>query len=95
MSQNDGIIVYPDYDITTSTCDQLRDELLKSFQDGIHHITIDFKKVNIIDSTGLSVLISAHNSLKKDGERLKLVNVSDNILKLLSITRLDKHFTVN
>ena len=84
MSQSNEITVQPDYDIVTSKCDVLRDELLKSIQDGIKNIAIDLKKVNIVDSTGLSVLISAHNSLKKEGESLKLMNVSDNILKLLA-----------
>ncbi|KAA3617633.1 MAG: anti-sigma factor antagonist [Calditrichaeota bacterium] len=94
MSQVSELVVQPDYDIVTSKCDDLRDKLRKSFKDGVKQITIDLNNVNIVDSTGLSVLISAHNSLKKEGESLKLVNVSENILKLLAITRLDKHFAI-
>jgi len=94
MSKNNKKTVSPDYDIVTAKVDVLRDELLKSFQDGIKQITIDLKKVKIVDSSGLSVFIATHNSLKKEGEKLKLVNVSENILKLLAITRLDKHFEI-
>jgi len=90
----DAVTFQPDYDIITTKCDQLKDELLKSLQDGAKNITIDLNDVNIVDSTGLSVLISTHNSLKKTGEALELKNVSDNILKLLAITRLDKHFKI-
>jgi len=95
MSENQAKTFHPDYDIVTSKCDILKEELLKSFSEGTKQITIDLDKVSVVDSTGLSVLISAHNSLKKSGETLQLVNVSENILKLLSITRLDKHFRIS
>ena len=95
MSQNESKIFHPDYDIVTSKCDVLKEELLKSFNDGAKQITIDLNKVSIVDSTGLSVLISTHNSLKQNGEVLELINVSENIQKLLSITRLDKHFRIS
>ncbi len=92
MSQS--IILQPDYDITVTSSDTLRDELLRHIQAGSKHIIIDFSSVKIVDSTGLSVLISAHNSIK-DENPLELVNVSEDIRKLLAITRLDKHFKVN
>lgn len=95
MSKTELVTFQPDYDIVTSKCDVLKEELLKSFNDGVKQITIDLNKVNVVDSTGLSVLISAHNSLKKSGEALTLINVSENIQKLLAITRLDKHFKIN
>ncbi|RMH65002.1 MAG: anti-sigma factor antagonist [Calditrichaeota bacterium] len=92
MSQ--AITIQPDYDITVSKSDTLRDELLRHIQAGEKHIVIDFSSVQIIDSTGLSVLISAHNTIKEE-HPLELVNVSDDIKKLLAITRLDKHFKIN
>jgi stage II sporulation protein AA (anti-sigma F factor antagonist) len=95
MSENEAKIFHPDYDIVTSKCDILKEELLKSFHEGITQTTIDLDKVSVVDSTGLSVLISAHNSLKKNGHTLELINVSENIQKLLSITRLDKHFRIS
>ncbi len=88
------ITIQPDYNITVSSSDVLKDELLRHIRDGADHIVVDFSKVKIIDSTGLSVLISTHNTIK-DKHPLELVNVSDDIKKLLAITRLDKHFQVN
>lgn len=90
----ESVTFHPEEDIITSKCEKLKDDLLKSINDGAKKITIDLNDVKIVDSTGLSVLISAHNSLKKVGESLALTNVSDNILKLLAITRLDKHFNI-
>jgi anti-anti-sigma factor len=57
-------------------------------------MAVDLEEVKMIDSSGLGVLIAAHNSLQKLGARLELLNVSDDIRKLLQNMRLDKHFTI-
>ncbi len=87
------IMIQPDYNITAATSDRLKEELTRAIHEGKNNIVIDFKDVNLIDSTGLSILISAHNSVK-DVHPLALQNVSDDIKRLLTITRLDKHFQV-
>lgn len=94
MENSGNIIVAPDYDIVSATSDRLKEELLSIISNGSKAITVDMEKISIVDSTGLSVLISTHNSLKKEGNSLELKNVSDNIKKLLAITRLDKHFVI-
>lgn len=94
MSQSEKIIIEPDYDIVSLNSNNLKDQILQHLKDGAQQILIDLNQVNLVDSTGLSVMIAVHNSLKKLGNSLELANVSDDILKLLKITRLDKHFVI-
>ena len=55
---------------------------------------MDLDGVELIDSIGMGLLIAAHNSLMKNGGKLKVVNPSEDILRLLRTMRLDKHFEV-
>ena len=92
--KTDAVTITPENDITLSNAKQLKQQLQKAIQQGALAITLDLIHVKVVDSSGLSVFIAASNSLKNSGGRLELINVAENILKLLKITRLDKHFSV-
>ena len=92
--KTDAVTITPENDITLSNAKQLKQQLQKAIQQGALSITLDLIHVKVVDSSGLSVFIAASNSLKNSGGRLELINVAENILKLLKITRLDKHFSV-
>lgn len=87
--------ITPDQDILSSNRDVLRDELNQLISDGMKHLVLDLKKVNRIDSSGLSVLIAAYNSLKTVEGALDLVNVNDTIKKLLTLTRFDRYISIS
>ncbi|MEI8216136.1 MAG: STAS domain-containing protein [Eubacteriales bacterium] len=53
-------------------------------------IMLNFQELYYIDSTGLGIIIGAYKKLKENGNILKIQNPKKNILKLLSITSLDK-----
>ena len=81
-------------DIIASMADDFRKKLRKLVKDGIKDLTIDLRGVEKIDSVGLGVLIAAHNSLKDVGGKLKIKNVSGDIVDLMKTMRLDQHFEV-
>ncbi len=87
--------VIPEADIVASEVQNFRSELLSLINDKVEQITVDLNNVEIIDSSGIGVFISTQNSLKKLNGALKVVNVSNDILKMLKIMRLDKHFEVS
>jgi anti-sigma B factor antagonist len=96
ITQGEGqTTVLPSADIVAGEVKNFRAELLKILEDGSKNITVDLSEVQMIDSSGIGVFISAQNSLKKNGGALKLVNVSSDIAKMFKIMRLDKHFEVN
>ena len=57
-------------------------------------LLIDMADVNIINSSGLGMLISAYSHLKKANKEVKLINVPGKVLKLLQITQFDKIFKI-
>ncbi len=90
----DTIIVKPGQDIVSSMADDFKTELKGLVDKGAKEITMDMEKVEMIDSIGMGLLIAAHNSLVKNGGRLRIINCSTDILGLLRTMRLDKHFEV-
>lgn len=96
MSQTDmqGLVVLTG-DVVASSAEALRDRLREAMASSPTALTLDLAAVALVDSVGLGLLIAAHNSLSKGGGRLCLVNVSEDIRKLLRAMRLDRHFQVN
>lgn len=86
--------VRPNGDVVASSADELRTELKKLVGDGTSEVTLDMTGVGVVDSIGLGLLISTHNSLAKAGGNLCVVNASQDIQELFRIMRLDRHFTV-
>ncbi len=90
----DKTILTPGNDIISSNTEDLKTNISTLVEDGVKELNFDLKNVEVVDSSGLSVLIAAQNSLKKVGGNLNLVNVSENIAKLFRMMRLDKHFGI-
>jgi anti-sigma B factor antagonist len=57
-------------------------------------IIIDLRDLEFMDSTGLSVLIRAHQQAQQSGYRLGIVNGSRQIRRLLSLTGVADRLTI-
>ncbi|MBN1904123.1 MAG: STAS domain-containing protein [Deltaproteobacteria bacterium] len=86
--------IKPGKDIAGSIVEELRLKLLKLINQDVNEVAIDMKGINMIDSTGLGVLIAARNSLDQAGGLLKLTNVSENIDNLLKMTGIDRYLNI-
>jgi anti-anti-sigma factor len=64
-------------------------------QDGVRELVVDLTGVQMVDSSGIGLLISAHNSLRKVGGRLAVVHASAEILELFQTMRMHQHFSVS
>ncbi len=58
----------------------------------VETVKIDMNDVNVINSSGLGMLISAYSQLKKAGKTMQLENVPSKVKKLLEITKFDRIF---
>jgi anti-sigma B factor antagonist len=67
----------------------LKERIDELVRDGRLQILVDLRDVPHLDSTELGRLIRAHLSVRQAGGRVRLCNVSERILVLLKITRLD------
>ncbi|MFQ6008387.1 MAG: STAS domain-containing protein [Candidatus Zixiibacteriota bacterium] len=77
----------------------LHDKLHEVLEAGKKKVVIDLSQVEWMNSTGLGILISTYTTLRNNDGELKLANVTDKILSLLTITKLvtvfDTHDSVD
>lgn len=85
----------PEGDLVASVVPRVRSLLREAVAAGLQHLVIDMSEVQMVDSAGLGLLISAHNSLKKNGGSLSVVQASADILELFTTMRIHQHFSVS
>lgn len=72
----------------------VRKELLEMVALGHRHLVIDLGEVTFIDSSGLSVLVSAHKAASKEQGSVALLNPSNNVRALIELTRMHEVFHI-
>jgi anti-anti-sigma factor len=87
-------VVHPAGDVVAASIGALRQEMQAMMSAGVRQMTVDLTDVRMIDSRGIGLLISAHNSLHKQGGTLAVVHASKDILDLLRTMRIHQHFSV-
>ena len=87
-------VIKPGKDINDSMVQGLREKILSFIGQGVKEIIMDFNGVVNIDSTGLGLLIAAHNSLSNVGGSLKIKNMHENINKFMQIINIDRHIEI-
>jgi len=87
--------VKPGIDIVASVAKDFRKKQMELIEDGITELTIDLTGTKMIDSVGIGVLITLHNTINQLDGKLIIINASKNIFKLFKTMRLDKHFEIN
>ena len=70
------------------------DAVNSSTENNIKLLIVDLNKVEIMNSSGLGMLVNALSTLKKNNIQLNLVAVPAKVMKLLQITQLDKVFKI-
>ena len=93
-TQGDLVMVKPEEDIVASMSQGFKEELESLLENGVRDITIDMTEVEMIDSIGMGLLIATHTKLSKEGGKLKVIHISNDLLSLFETMRLDKHFEV-
>ena len=94
VQDNGQVIITPEVDIVASQAPTLRATLWHAIEHGTTHIVVDLQHVEMVDSCGLGIFISAQNSLQAQGGKLTVMNVSEDLLRLFRLMRLDKHFAI-
>ena len=88
-------VISPDGDLVAARLPALRTKLREMVGSGTLHLTMDLAGTQMVDSTGIGLLISAHNSLKKAGGELKVIHASKDIFEFLRTMRMHQHFSVS
>jgi len=96
LSQKATTAIYkPEGDLVAAKLPALRQKLRELVASGVLHLTLDLTATQMVDSAGLGLLISAHNSLKKAGGALAVTHASKDILELFKTMRIQQHFSVS
>jgi anti-sigma B factor antagonist len=69
--------------------------LLEEIDDSVaKYVIIDAGAVQMMNSTGIGMLVNAHSNLTKKGLTMMIINVPNKIMKLFVMTHLDKVFKI-
>jgi anti-sigma B factor antagonist len=72
----------------------LEEELERVSESGADVVVVDLRELEFMDSTGLSVLVRAHQAAQEHGRRLGLVNGSQQVQRLLALTGVAERLTL-
>jgi anti-anti-sigma factor len=78
-----------------ATVADVRAALGEAIDAGIDDLLVDLHEVELVDATGLGVLVGAHRRADRVGRRLVLQRVPARIERLLLATRLHRVLTVD
>jgi anti-anti-sigma factor len=87
-------VVAFDGDLTSTTVLDVRPKLGALMSNGVRELVFDFGRTIFVDSSGIGMLLSAHNWLLKAGGRLEVIEASEEVVSLFRAMRLDKRFRV-
>ena len=87
-------VLKPLNDITASSTPELRTILKTLVSEGVRELEVDLNDVRVVDSSGIGLLVAAHNSLDRLSGKLMVTHVTEDLVELFKAFRLEKHFTI-
>lgn len=80
------------YSSTDTLKPALKEIITEGQSEGLRHVLVNMRAVGVVDSCGLSVLISLKKQVEQGGGKMALVGLNGMIQRLFAVTRLDKAF---
>lgn len=68
--------------------DELREAINDSIKANEKKLILNFNQVPYLDSTGLGEVVRSYTTLKKEGGMVKIINLTQKVHDLLSVTKL-------
>lgn len=68
--------------------DELREAINDSIKANEKKLLLNFDQVPYLDSTGLGEVVRSYTTLKKEGGMVKIINLTQKVRDLLSVTKL-------
>ncbi len=80
--------------IVAASIPELRARMRGMLEEGVRELVVDLNDVQMVDSSGIGLLMSAYNSLTKVGGRLAVIHASAELLELFRTLRMHQRFSV-
>ena len=77
-------------ELTLKSVPEVESALKKIVQEKQKSLMIDMRKLNYVDSSGLRLLVNYHHEISSNQGRLTLFSPSQNVKKVLELTRLSQ-----
>jgi anti-sigma B factor antagonist len=75
--------------------DQVRSQTEQLLESGQKNVAVNLGEVTQMDSSGLGVLLRAHNAYKQAGGKMKVYAVPKRVMQLFKMVRLDTIFDIS
>jgi anti-anti-sigma factor len=97
ITREDGkaLIRPTEEDVVSAWVPEYRSKMRGALAEGAREVVLDLTNVQMVDSTGIGLLIAAHNSLRKLGGHLAVIHASEEIRNLFQSMRIHQHFSVS
>jgi anti-anti-sigma factor len=93
-SQGNAAVVTVSGELDLRASPQLEERLTRAFDAGAELVILDLRQIEFMDSTGLRVLLSAHQRAHDSGRRFALVRGADQVERVLTLTGVRDLLTV-
>jgi anti-anti-sigma factor len=91
VDTDDSLVIYMVGECDIETVPELMDELSKAVKSG-KNVILDVHLLTYMDSTGISAIASANESLSEKNKELSIVGSHGIFSKIIKLTRLDHHY---
>ncbi len=87
------IIVLPEQ-LMMADCNEARAIFKQILGSSTLPVLVDFSELDFMDSSGIGVLVNAHQTAKDVDRMFALFNIKPTVLSLIELTQLDQVFTI-
>lgn len=95
IQQGNQLSLQSEEDLIAANIPELRKTAKDAIFPEVEEVHFDLDSVNIVDSSGIGLIIAVYNSLQKNGAGLSVINASPDIVDLFKSMRLDQQFPIN
>jgi anti-sigma B factor antagonist len=92
--ENGEMVVRANGELDVNTAPDLREQLARLVTDGARRVVVDLSDISFVDSTALSVLVSALKRLRQSDGDLELASPNPSVRRVFEITGLTRLFTI-
>ena len=90
------LTVYLQGEIDHHSAKKMREEIDSAINFNMPSLLIlDFSEVSFMDSSGIGLVMGRFKNLQKNGAKLNLSNLSDNIYKIMKLAGIDRLATID
>ena len=92
------VVSFEDHILRFVTADLLKESLRETIRAKVHegylHFVLNFQNVEIVDSTGVGLIVMAHKTASSHHARLHLCHILPVIAKELDMMRISKYLSI-